>query len=601
MASNDVEVLDPSAKVETHKEDAPEIALNRRHFMTALGVAGAVAGVALVSTPIASAQQPKPNGYLEADVLNFLLNLKYLKATFYAYLALGTDLPPASQVTNGSGGVFNQPPKMVFTGANAAQITDLFNEMYYDELNQLIDLRALIGTAVVARQTMNLLGTGTSTTATNPALTPSQAIATARMLEDLSASAFAGALIYLTGKNLAYATQVLACDGFHSGAIRLVTIQSGASYQGTQSLTTLQVGTASGSTTVYGFFGTVVPVVGSAISGNGIPSGAVITAVATVASAAPTGVLVKGNTTIGTVSSVTGLAVGQPVTGTNIPALTVITAVGTNSITLSNAPTASTTVSPTGTLTSGSTTITGVSATTGLLVGQPITAAAGIPAGATITAIKTTAPFTITMSAAATVSNLVTPTGATTNGSFNVTVSSATGLIVGNVITGAGIPSSPATTIGSINGTVITLSAAATATATGVALSSPTTITLTSPTNQALSVAKSTMTITQPANLTTSTTAIVVVADSLDVVPADLGTAAASAGGPAAVPSSSPTMYQGFFNTAGSGTGNANTPSGFAFARSFSQVLAVLYANTTIQTTQGGFYPVGVSGNINVV
>jgi len=60
-------------------------------------------------------------------------------------------------------------------------------------------------------------------------------------------------------------------------------------------------------------------------------------------------------------------------------------------------------------------------------------------------------------------------------------------------------------------------------------------------------------------------------------------------------------VYQAFFNTAGGGTSSASTPPGFAFARTFSQVLAVLYNSAAIQTFEGGFYPVGVSGNINVV
>jgi hypothetical protein len=66
----------------------------------------------------------------------------------------------------------------------------------------------------------------------------------------------------------------------------------------------------------------------------------------------------------------------------------------------------------------------------------------------------------------------------------------------------------------------------------------------------------------------------------------------------------SPALYQGFFNTAGSATTNGTTPPGFAFARSFQQILAVLYGyNSTnsqivTQNFEGGFYPFGVSGTI---
>ena len=45
MASNDIEVLDPATTVEKHKETESGVALDRRHFLTALGVAGAAASV----------------------------------------------------------------------------------------------------------------------------------------------------------------------------------------------------------------------------------------------------------------------------------------------------------------------------------------------------------------------------------------------------------------------------------------------------------------------------------------------------------------------------------------------------------------------------
>ena len=112
----------------------------------------------------------------------------------------------------------------------------------------------------------------------------------------------------------------------------------------------------------------------------------------------------------------------------------------------------------------------------------------------------------------------------------------------------------------------------------------------------------------------------------MDVEPFDLGTAAAAALGPAAItlpPSTysssgptNPTVYQGFFNTASGfisstspGTATANTPAGFAFARSFGQSLSALLGSTqgaiatstsNPPTYQGGFFPVGVGGPINV-
>jgi hypothetical protein len=753
MASNDVEVLDPAATVEKLKEIVSERVLNRRNFLAAVGVAGAAAGTGLISTPSAEAQQPSnPNGYAQVDVLNLMLNIKYLKATLYAYITTGKDIAPATGVTTGAGVVLNAPAQITFS---TQQITDMFNEMYYDELNQLVALRNLLGVAVAGRQSINLLGTGLlPTPPATTTLTQPQAIALSRMLEDLSVSAFATASIYLTGTNLALANQVLASDGFHAGAVRLVAIQTGAPYLSPQfseisTTTTATVSTFSGSLTagnpiIYAFLLTNAPAVGSILSGVGIPAGAAaaVTAVTNTANKAITGILVSGSTTLNTISSVSGLAVGQPITGTSIPANTYITAVGSNTLTISNKASASTTVAPTGIVTSGSPTVANVSSLTGVVVGQPITGTGipsgttisaasgktitmsanatassvvkptgvvtsgsdtitsvssltglitgqpitgtGIPAGTTIVstsgttitmsnnatangAVTTAYTFTaftvagsptvtptgsinglvagqvvtgagipagtkidtldnsgtVTLTANATVTSTATPTGITTAGSQTITgVSSIAGLVVGQIITGPGIPAS--TVINAASGTTITLSVAATATVTtpvafsspaivtlstftGGALSSPTTETITIPTSEALSVGVAQVVMAGNATATGINTIGTLLADNMDVEPADPGTAALAAAGPAAIPGISPAIYQGFFNTAGAATSSANTPPGFAFARSFQQILAVLYnynpttSGDSTQNASGGFFPYGVSGPINSV
>jgi hypothetical protein len=130
---------------------------------------------------------------------------------------------------------------------------------------------------------------------------------------------------------------------------------------------------------------------------------------------------------------------------------------------------------------------------------------------------------------------------------------SVSGLASGQSIVGTGIPAGATITAVSSLGSTITLSAPATVTATG----------------------------------------------------ATLLVAALAANGPAVIQGISPTIYQGFFNTAGAATSTPNNPAGLVQARSFGQFLAVLYnynATTSTDTTQnstGGFYPYGVSGPIN--
>jgi hypothetical protein len=526
MASKEVEVLDPETPVEKLKNFASERVLNRRHFIAALGVAGAAAaGTELVqSGPTALAQQPKPSGYAQADVLNFLLNIKYLKATLYSYITQGTDLVPTAANPNvpvlnlGTGGVYNPPAKITFTAAGSAsaqQITDIFNEMYFDELNQLVALRNLLGSAVFPRATMNLLGTGTTTATATTTVTPVQAIATLRFLEDLSTAAFAGATIYLTGTNLDYVTQALAVNGFHAGALRLLAIESGAPYFGGVNLTTTGPTTQSqnsfagvsisGSNTIYNFAPTNPIVVGSVISGPNVPVNTTITAVSPVpvytgsiggTAAAPTNVITNLSTT-------TGLAVGQVISGSGIPANAIITAISGNTLTIASVTGYSSLVPPT-VFTNSLTGVTGTGGT-GMTPGTyPLVFAGGSPtvsAAGTLTVVNATS-FTISISAigqgyvsiptvtaatggtppvlTASVAGLIT----TTSSSVTLTigflayiakgstvlnfVSPTAGLTAGQLLTGTGVPAGGYITVGGVssaNGTV-TMSAVASASST---------------------------------------------------------------------------------------------------------------------------------------
>jgi hypothetical protein len=195
-------------------------ALNRRNFLSGLGITGAaMAGTALLAgcggrghTAVSAA------GPSETDVLNFALNLEYLEATFYSYVATGGDIPSAS--TGGGPAPTGAPSAK--PGFQTQQIADMFAEIYFDELSHVNDLRAALGSAAVARPQLNLGALGTVAT--------DNYITFARLFEDVGVTAYAGAATALSGTNLQYAAQILAVEGFHSGAIRLVAIQQGAAY-----------------------------------------------------------------------------------------------------------------------------------------------------------------------------------------------------------------------------------------------------------------------------------------------------------------------------------------------------------------------------------
>jgi hypothetical protein len=128
------------------------------------------------------------------------------------------------------------------------------------------------------------------------------------------------------------------------------------------------------------------------------------------------GTLTTGSASVTGTSGTTGLVAGASVNGTGIPSGTTILAVDSSTVITLSANATSTgsanltatdlqntgTAGLTGTLTSGSPSVTGISSTAGLVVGESITGA-GIPSGTTILSVSSSAA-TITLSANATVS-----------------------------------------------------------------------------------------------------------------------------------------------------------------------------------------------------
>jgi len=223
MASNEIEILDPTATVEKLEKIASGRALDRRHFMAALGMTGAAAGAGMLSgCSTSSTTSASTSASLQqSDYLNFALNLEYLEATFYSFIVKGTDL--SSSLTVGSGAITNAPGLLTFagtttaTGTSNAQITDLLNEIYYDEVNHVTTLRNLLGSIAVPRPAINLAALGT--------INATNAIGIARAFEDVGVTAYAGAVTALTSGNLTLAGQILGTESYHAGALRLISIE----------------------------------------------------------------------------------------------------------------------------------------------------------------------------------------------------------------------------------------------------------------------------------------------------------------------------------------------------------------------------------------
>jgi hypothetical protein len=295
MASNEIEILDSAVPVEKLKKIAAGRALNRRHFMAALGMTGAAAGAGLMSgcsssTSSAAVSSTAPS-VAQTAVLNFALNLEYLEATFYSFITQGTDLT-GTAVAN-SGAITGAPGQLTFTGTNAKQITDMLNEIYYDEKSHVSTLISLLGSSAVPRPAINLAAAG--------AITATNALSIARLFEDVGVTAYNGAVGLLSSSDLTYAAQILAVEGFHSGALRLVSLQNPtiAAYlsAGTLDVPPYDPGSATvaaaGPTANGGFFATA----GSTTSSTANPAGfafsrttsQVLAIVYGVTSAAPSG------------------------------------------------------------------------------------------------------------------------------------------------------------------------------------------------------------------------------------------------------------------------------------------------------------------------
>jgi len=221
MASNEIGIFVPVASDEKVKKIAKGGALNRRSFISGLGMTGAVAGsgfmsgCSVASNSAASATPPQQS---QINALNFVLNFKYLEATFYSYITQGADLSSSS--TYAGGPITGTPAKLTFSGTYAAQITDMLNEIFFDETNHVTALRNLLGSAIVARPAINLAAFG--------AITSSNALSIARLMEDVGATALAGAAALLTGGSLTFISQMLSAESSHAGALRLVSIQNPA-------------------------------------------------------------------------------------------------------------------------------------------------------------------------------------------------------------------------------------------------------------------------------------------------------------------------------------------------------------------------------------
>jgi hypothetical protein len=195
--------------------------LNRRRFFSTLATAGAgVGAAALIGCSDDGPIKLPTTTPSVVDVLNFALNLEYLEASFYLYVATGSGLSSADM---GSGaGTASGGAKVTFTNPIVASAA---NQLATDEREHVEFLRSTIsavGGTPVSMPNLNLAAAGA---VTNDATF----LAVARQLEGVGSSAYIGGAAFLTSSvtALTYAAQILHLEAQHEGLLRNLCILLG--------------------------------------------------------------------------------------------------------------------------------------------------------------------------------------------------------------------------------------------------------------------------------------------------------------------------------------------------------------------------------------
>ena len=188
-------------------------AVNRRQFAHRVLAAGAVATGAAVLT--AGQADVLAQSLSDVDILNFALNLEYLEAEFYTVATYGTRIADAGI---GIDGVGRSGPTV---GGSAVSMT-AFNRVAaehitLDEQQHVLFLRTALGSAAVAKPSINLQALGIGFSNQNEFLT------LARTFEDLGVSAYGGAApLIKSAANLAPAAQIALTEAQHAGVLRML-------------------------------------------------------------------------------------------------------------------------------------------------------------------------------------------------------------------------------------------------------------------------------------------------------------------------------------------------------------------------------------------
>jgi len=180
---------------------------------------------------------------IDADILNFALNLEYLEAEYYvrAITGKGIDDQGAESVeVTGTGAagqvIIKNNPRVDFSGYGA--LAEYAEEIASDELAHVAFLRAALqgaGAEPVARPAIDLLNSFNAAaqaaglgSAFDPFGDPISFLLGAFIFEDVGVTAYKGAAALITNRDiLTAAAGILATEAYHASAIRTLIYQEG--------------------------------------------------------------------------------------------------------------------------------------------------------------------------------------------------------------------------------------------------------------------------------------------------------------------------------------------------------------------------------------